>query len=486
MNKIDCFIPLGEAAQTLKTLDYLRDSGIVNNIFLLSTNAEFTLPGYETIEVDSLQSCDTVAKIEAKTQAEYTLIYSKTSILGLGYFALERMVKIADESCAGLLYADYNEVKSGSYNPVPLIDYQEGSVRDDFNFGSLILYRTEAIRQAVAETETSYKHAGLYNLRLKISQKWPLLHLNEYLYTEVELDERLSGEKQFDYVDPRNRTVQVEMEEACTDYLKKTGVWLKPEFKPVSFNQQEFEFEASVIIPVRNRINTIKDAVKSALSQKTNFPFNVIVIDNHSTDGTSDAIEEFKMDHRLIHIIPERLNLGIGGCWNEGVHHPQCGKFAVQLDSDDIYSSPQTLQTIVDAFYDQNCAMVVGTYRMTNFALEEIPPGIIDHREWTPENGRNNALRINGLGAPRAFYTPMLREIKVPNTSYGEDYALGLNFSREYQIGRIYDVLYLCRRWEGNSDAALDVQKLNANNLYKDKIRTIEMAARKRLNQQQN
>ncbi|WP_243345721.1 glycosyltransferase family 2 protein [Parabacteroides sp. FAFU027] len=486
MNKIDCFIPLGEAAQTLKTLDYLRDSGVVNNIFLLSTNAEFTLPGYETIVIDSLQSSDTVAKIEAKSKAEYILIYSKTSILGLGYFALERMVKIAEESGAGLLYSDYNEVKLGRVHPVPLIDCQEGSVRDDFNFGSLILYKTEAIRQAVTKTETSYKHAGLYNLRLKISQQWPLVHLNEYLYTEVELDERVSGEKQFDYVDPRNRAVQIEMEEACTDHLKKTGVWLKPEFKAVSFNQQEFEFEASVIIPVRNRVNTIKDAVKSALSQKTNFPFNVIVIDNHSTDGTSDVIEEFKMDHRLIHIIPERLNLGIGGCWNEGVHHPQCGKFAVQLDSDDIYSSPQTLQTVVDAFYDQNCAMVVGTYRMTNFALEEIPPGIIDHREWTPENGRNNALRINGLGAPRAFYTPMLREIKVPNTSYGEDYALGLNFSREYQIGRIYDVLYLCRRWEGNSDAALDVHKLNANNLYKDKIRTIEMAARKRLNQKQN
>ncbi len=486
MKKMDCFIPLGEAVHALQSIDYMNKSGVVNRIFLLTTNPEYSLPGYETIVVDNLQSSATVAQIAAKAETDYVLIYTKTTVLGIGYFSLERMVKIAEETGAGMLYSDYNNVQSGRVQSVPLIDYQEGSVRDDFDFGSVLLYRTEALRQAVAETTEAYQFAGLYNLRLKVSQKYPLVHLNEFLYTNVELDDRKSGEKQFDYVDPKNRKVQIEMEAACTDHLKKTGVWLKPEFKEVSFNQQKFEYEASIIIPVRNRVNTIEDAVRSALSQKTNFPFNVIVIDNHSTDGTSDIIEKFSMDHRLIHIIPERLNLGIGGCWNEGVHHPQCGKFAVQLDSDDIYSSQQTLQTIVDAFYDQNCAMVVGTYRMTNFNLEEIPPGVIDHKEWTPENGRNNALRINGLGAPRAFYTPMLREIKVPNTSYGEDYALGLNFLREYQIGRIYDVLYLCRRWEGNSDAALDVAKLNANNHYKDKIRTIEMMARKRLNSLQS
>lgn len=484
MKKIDCFIPLGEAAHTLQTIDYLNQSECVNKIYLLASNPESTLPGYETITVDGLQSSETVAKISAKAQAEYILLYTKTSILALGYFAMERMLKVANESGAGMLYTDYNEVKSGCRQPVPLIEYQEGSVRDDFNFGSLVIYRTGIFQKAANAMTETYKNAGLYDLRLRISELSSLVHLNESLYTDIELDDRKSGEKQFDYVDPRNRAVQIEMEAACTDHLKRIGAWLKPEFKEVSFNQQEFEYEASVIIPVRNRVNTIEDAVRSALSQKTNFPFNVIVIDNHSTDGTSDILEKFSMDPRLIHIVPEQLNLGIGGCWNIGVHHPQCGKFAVQLDSDDIYSSPLTLQTIVDAFYDQNCAMVVGTYRMTNFALEEIPPGIIDHKEWTPENGRNNALRINGLGAPRAFYTPMLREIKVPNTSYGEDYALGLNFSREYQIGRIYDVLYLCRRWEGNSDAALDVAKLNANNLYKDKIRTIEIMARKRLNQQ--
>lgn len=484
MKKIDCFIPLGEAAHTLQTIDYLNQSECVNKIYLLASNPESTLPGYETITVDGLQSSETVAKISAKAQAEYILLYTKTSILALGYFAMERMLKIANESGAGMLYTDYNEVKSGCRQPVPLIEYQEGSVRDDFNFGSLVIYRTGIFQKAANAMTETYKNAGLYDLRLRISELSTLVHLNESLYTDIELDDRKSGEKQFDYVDPRNRAVQIEMEAACTDHLKRVGAWLKPEFKEVSFNQQEFEYEASVIIPVRNRVNTIEDAVRSALSQKTNFPFNVIVIDNHSTDGTSDILEKFSMDPRLIHIVPEQLNLGIGGCWNIGVHHPQCGKFAIQLDSDDIYSSPLTLQTIVDAFYDQNCAMVVGTYRMTNFALEEIPPGIIDHKEWTPENGRNNALRINGLGAPRAFYTPMLREIKVPNTSYGEDYALGLNFSREYQIGRIYDVLYLCRRWEGNSDAALDVAKLNANNLYKDKIRTIEIMARKQLNQQ--
>ncbi len=482
MKKIDCFIPLGEAVQALHSIDYLNNSSVVNRVFLLTTNPEYSLPGYETIVVDNLQSSATVAQIVAKAEAEYVLIYTKTTVVGMGYFSLERMVKIADETNAGMLYSDYNNVQSGRFQPVPLIDYQEGSVRDDFDFGPVLLYRTEALRQSVAETTEAYQFAGLYNLRLKVSQNYPLVHLNEFLYTNLEQDECKSGEKQFDYVDPKNREVQIEMEAACTDHLKKIGVWLKPEFKEVSFNQQEFEYEASIIIPVRNRVNTIEDAVRSALSQKTSFPFNVIVIDNHSTDGTGEVIDKFCMDHRLIHIVPERLTLGIGGCWNEGVHHPKCGKFAVQLDSDDIYSSQQTLQTIVDAFSDQSCAMVVGTYRMTNFALEEIPPGIIDHREWTPENGRNNALRINGLGAPRAFYTPMLREIKVPNTSYGEDYALGLNFSREYQIGRVYDVLYLCRRWEGNSDAALDVNKLNAYNSYKDKIRTIEIMARKRLN----
>ena len=362
------------------------------------------------------------------------------------------------------------------------IDYQEGSLRDDFNFGSVLCYNTLALKKAVKRMKKeTYQFAGLYDLRLKVSQKYPLVHINEYLYTEIENDTRVTGQKIFDYVDPKNRQLQLEMEQVCTQHLKDVGAWLEPTFKQIEFDKEIFEVEASVIIPVRNRIRTIRDAIESVLRQKTTFPFNLIVIDNHSTDGTTEAIDAFKSDSRLIHLIPERDDLGIGGCWNMGVHHTQCGKFAVQLDSDDVYSDVDTLQKIVNAFYEQQCAMVVGTYQMTNFEMQMIPPGIIDHREWTTENGRNNALRINGLGAPRAFYTPVLREIKVPNTSYGEDYALGLNISRHYQIGRIYDVLYLCRRWYDNTDASLDIEKMNEHNLYKDRIRTWELQARKKM-----
>jgi GT2 family glycosyltransferase len=381
-----------------------------------------------------------------------------------------------------MVYADHYIVTNGTAKNNPVISYQQGSLRDDFNFGSVLIYNTSILKEAVAQMTADYQFAGLYDLRLKASQKASLVHINEYLYSEVEQDTRKSGEKIFDYVDPKNRAVQIEMEEACTQHLKAIGGYLAPEFRQIEFNAGDFEFEASVIIPVRNRIRTIKDAIRSVLNQKTTFKFNLIVIDNYSTDGTSEAIDEFASDSRLIHLIPERKDLGIGGCWNAGVHHPMCGKFAVQLDSDDVYSDENTLQKMVNAFYEQNCAMVVGTYMMTDFDMNMIAPGIIDHKEWTPENGRNNALRINGLGAPRAFYTPVLREIKVPNTSYGEDYALGLNFSRHYQIGRVYDVVYMCRRWEDNSDASLDVVKMNGHNTYKDRIRTWELQARIALN----
>jgi glycosyltransferase involved in cell wall biosynthesis len=328
----------------------------------------------------------------------------------------------------------------------------------------------------------SYRYAGLYDLRLKVSQKYPIVHINEYLYTEIDQDTRKSGEKLFDYVDPKNREVQIEMEQACTQHLKEVGAFLEPRFEDVTFDQHFFEYEASVVIPVRNRIRTIRDAIRSVLMQKTDFKFNLIVVDNHSTDGTTEAIDEFKDDERLIHLIPDRDDLNIGGCWNLAVHHEKCGKFSVQLDSDDVYSGEDTLQKIVNGFYEQNCAMLIGTYMITDFNMQMIPPGIIDHREWTPENGHNNALRINGLGAPRAFYTPLLREIKLPNTGYGEDYAVGLNISRRYRIGRIYEVLYYCRRWEGNTDASLDIEKMNTNNLYKDRIRTWELQARKQMN----
>lgn len=482
MKKINAFILFTQPEQARKTVEELKQSELVQDIFLLTADETAATPeGCEKIVIDKLQSTETVRKIATRSTADYALVYQKPSVLKPGYFALERMTRIAEDTRAGMVYADYYAVTDGEKKNHPVIDYQEGSLRDDFNFGSLLLYNAGALKEAAARMDENYQFAGLYDLRLKVSQHHPLVHINEYLYTEIEEDKRASGEKIFDYVDPKNRLVQIEMELACTQHLKEVGAYLAPQFKEIEFNQNHFESEASVIIPVRNRVKTIKDAIASVLKQKTSFPFNLIIIDNHSTDGTTEAIDEFKEDKRLNHIIPERDDLGIGGCWNLGVHHPKCGKFAVQLDSDDVYSGEDTLQKIVDAFYVQQCAMVVGTYRMTNFDMEEIPPGIIDHREWTPENGRNNALRINGLGAPRAFYTPVLRNIKVPNTSYGEDYALGLNISRHYRIGRIYDVLYLCRRWEDNSDASLDIVKMNAHNLYKDRIRTWELQARKQL-----
>lgn len=476
---INCFIPFQSANQVKETIATLKASHLVNKIYLLTDNdCKEKVEGCEVLSIDSLKSTDTIKKIAAKADSAYTLIYTKSADLRLGYFALDRMIQIAEDSNAGLIYADHYQVTGDDKKNCPVIAYQKGSLRDDFNFGSVLIYKSDDLKKAASQMDVTYKFAGLYDLRLKVSQAAELVHINEYLYTEIENDTRKSGEKIFDYVDPKNRELQVEMEKACTDHLQKIGAYLTPQFKKIEFNKADFEFEASVIIPVRNRIRTIADAVKSVLSQKTNFKFNLIVVDNYSTDGTSEAIDKFASDERLVHVIPENKELGIGGCWNAGVHHPKCGKFAVQLDSDDVYSDENTLQKIVDAFYEQNCAMVVGTYMLTDFEMKMIPPGIIDHKEWTPENGRNNALRINGLGAPRAFYTPVLREIKVPNTSYGEDYALGLYFSREYQIGRIYDVLYLCRRWDDNSDASLDIVKMNAHNTYKDRIRTWEVQAR--------
>lgn len=428
----------------------------------------------------NILSSATVVELAEKCEVEYAMLYLSESLINMGLFAEERFLQIADDSRASMVYADYYEESEDALQPHPLIEYQEGSLRDDFAFGPVLLVRVSAWREALLSLKTEYEFAGLYALRLALSRIAPIVHIDEYLYSVKEIDTSASGEKIFDYVNPRNRQVQIEMEKACTEHLKVIGAYLSPVFKEIDWSKDSASFavEASVIIPVRNRVRTIRDAIKSVLAQKTNFNFNLIVIDNHSTDGTTEAIGEFASDSRLVHIIPERKDLGIGGCWNTGVHHPACGKFAVQLDSDDVYSSENTLQKVVDTFYEQQCAMVVGTYRMTNFAMEEIPPGVIDHKEWTLENGRNNALRINGLGAPRAFYTPLLRTINLPNTSYGEDYALGLRISREYRIGRIYDVIYLCRRWEDNSDASLSVEKMNRYNFYKDKLRTIELRAR--------
>ena len=466
MKKITCFVPYIDESQAGKTLSALRNSQLVDKVVCLD---------------EPVFKSETIRRIAAESKADYALVYTKTTTLELGYMALERLLQIAQDTEAGLVYADHYQVKGGELVKAPVIDYQKGSLRDDFDFGSVLFFDAAALKESVQRMTETYQHAGLYDLRLKLSQRYALVHANEYLYSEVEEDNRKSGEKQFDYVDPRNRDRQIEMEKACTQHLKEIGGYLKPHFKDIDFNQGEFEVESSVIIPVRNRAATIGAAIESVLKQQTKFKFNLIVIDNHSTDGTTEAIDAFKADGRVVHLVPERTDLGIGGCWNYGVNSTHCGKFAVQLDSDDLYKDEHTLQTIVDAFYEQKCAMVIGSYMMTDFDLNELPPGVIDHKEWTPDNGRNNALRINGLGAPRAFYTPVLRSIGLPNTSYGEDYAMGLNISRHYQIGRIYDVLYLCRRWGGNSDAALSIEKVNTNNLYKDRIRTWELEARIRM-----
>ena len=509
-NTIDCFIPYESDEQVMGTTQNLQADSNVQSINFLRDKNPF---GTRAIRY-----------IAETATAPYTLLYTKYDTLQLGYHALTRLLTIAEDSQALMMYSDHYQVKSeelrvknksnnsednsnsdsssqsagaggtlftlhSSLEPLRLIDYQLGSVRDDFQMGSVLFFRTEVLKEYVAQENLhNYQYAGLYDLRLYISRKQLPLHIDEFLYTEVERDTRLSGQKQFDYVDPRNRARQVEMERACTRHLRALNAYLHGnEYDEVNLSEGEFAVEASVVIPVRNRERTIEDAIRSALSQETSFPFNVIVIDNHSTDGTTEIIERVKSEElrvkSLIHLIPDRNDLGIGGCWNLAVHHPQVGRFVVQLDSDDLYSSPHTLQRMVDAFYAEGAAMVIGSYRMCDFQLNTLPPGLIDHREWTLMNGRNNALRINGLGAPRAFFTPVLRKLQIPNTSYGEDYALGLMISRRYRIGRIYDEVYLCRRWEGNSDAALSQDKINKNNTYKDHLRTLEIKARQQLNQ---
>ena len=451
----------------------MNGEDISTTVESFSRSQSFT--GVTILSGVSLRSTQTLRSIAEAVSHKYILIYTKDLPLEMGLFALDRFIAIAEDTKADMLYADHYEVIDGQRKKHPVIDCQKGALRDDFDFGSVLVFRSASFRKAVRAMEEDYEWGALYDLRLRMKK---IVHVNEYLYTEIETDTRKSGEKQFDYVDPKNRAVQIEMEKVCTAHLKRIGAYLEPKFKDVEFTGG-FPVTASVVIPVYNRVKTVKDAVESALAQQCDFPFNVIVVDNHSNDGTTELLEEIAAkDDRLVHIVPAKYDLGIGGCWNLAVHSEKCGEFAVQLDSDDVYSGPDTLTKIVNAFREQNCAMVVGAYHMTNFDMQPIPPGVIDHREWTEENGRNNALRINGLGAPRAFWTPLLRQINLPNTSYGEDYALGLRISREYRIGRIYDVLYCCRRWEGNSDAALDIERVNANNLYKDRIRTWELEAR--------
>ena len=484
--KIDLFLPCEYIDDAQNALSVLHEYKTVQHIhFLVSADfaAHHQVPeGCTFVITDRLESSNTIASIAENTDADYVMICTRHTTIGWGNNTLERFLRVADDTDAVMVYADHYKMVEGKMEKHPVIDYQSGSLRDDFDFGSLWCIKAQALADYIAQPDREeYQFAALYDLRLYLSRVGEIFHLNEFLYSEAELDTRKSGEKQFDYVNPRNREVQIEMEKACTQHLGKVGALIDTTFyRQPDFGEQDFEYEASVIIPVFNREKTVADAVKSALGQKANFKFNVIVVNNHSTDRTGEILDELKADN-MIQIVPERTDLGIGGCWNEAINSSFCGKFAVQLDSDDLYSSPKTLQKIVDAFYKQKAAMIIGSYRMCDFNLNTLPPGLIDHKEWTDENGCNNALRINGLGAPRAFFTPLVRQIQFPNTSYGEDYALGLAFSRRYRIGRIYDELYLCRRWGGNSDAALSVEKVNANNLYKDRLRTMELKARQHL-----
>ena len=464
MTKITCFI----ATEDLSTRQELLADPLVEAVHYRA----------------QMRSSEDVAWIAANANAEYTLIYNKPTRLKWVRWGLHRMLQIAGDTGAVLLYSDHFKIVDGAEHQAPVADYQMGSLRDDFDFGSVLLIRTDIMKQAVA-AEDGYKYAGLYDLRLRLSRMGEILHINEFLYYDIELDSRRFGEKLFDYVDPRNRAVQLEMEAACTEHLKAIGGYLSPTaFSEVDLGSEAFEYEASVVIPCRNRARTIADAIRSALDQKTQFKYNVIVVDDNSTDGTAEIIQALAAENpgKLVYIAQDPTYHAIGGNWNAALHHPLCGRFALQMDSDDVYSGPDTVQKFVDAFYAQNCAMVIGSYQITDINLKPADMAPIEHREWTPDNGRNNALRVNGLGAPRGFFTPLVRQMTFPTTKYGEDYAVALRISRHWRIGRIYDVMYFCRRWDGNSDASLDVATANRYNTYKDRIRTWELLSRIALN----
>lgn len=440
----------------------------------------------KAVIIDSFFSGVAIRKIFAHWKTDYLLLALPLGKLEFGARTLERFLQVAEETGAGLLYSDFREQNAEEFTAHPLIDYQAGSIRDSFDFGSVLLLSRRAVETALEKhgaVKNDLKWGGLYSLRLKLSIDSPVIRIPEQLYTRAAFDLRTTGEKVFDYLDPRKRQYQIEMEEIATDHLKQINAYLSPVFAEVTEPQGLFPVKASVIIPVRNRVNTIQSAVLSALSQKPDFEFNVVVVDNHSTDGTTPLLHQLSADdRRLIHLVPSRTDLGIGGCWNEAIYSSHCGRFAVQLDSDDIYSDNNSLTRIVTKFEKGRYAMVIGAYKIVDFDLNELPPGLIDHREWTRENGRNNALRIDGLGAPRAFDLTVLRKIGFPNVSYGEDYAVALRISRDYEIGRVYDSLYFARRWPGNSDSSLTITTSNNYHSYKDRLRTFEILARQKFN----
>jgi hypothetical protein len=483
MNTLTVILPLSPIPQFEKTLNCFVDSSLVEHMYVVHNKKYFGLhPKCKNIKSDLFTSGKTLNCLIDKIKTKYFLMIVQAQSIELGQNALERMLSVAEQTQAGIVYSNYYEISKSERHEHPVNEYQFGSIRDGFDFGPLLLFSTAAVKKALKKYGRieNVDFAGLYDLRLKIAIDHRLFRIQEFLYTKDNSDLRKSEEKQFDYVDPRNRQVQKEMEEVATKYLKRIGAYLEPKFEKVPKTDFRFPMEASVIIPVYNRLNTVGDAVRSVLEQKTDFPFNCIIVDNYSTDGTTYLLRELSKGHQQVKlIIPQRTDLGIGGCWNEAIFSEHCGRYAVQLDSDDIYIGPHVLQKIINEFHRRNYAMVIGSYKIVDMNLKELPPGIIDHREWTPANGRNNALRVNGLGAPRTFNTFLLREIGgFPNVSYGEDYSVALRLSRQYQIGRIYEPLYLCRRWEGNSDASLSIEKVNQHDEYKDKVRTMEILAR--------
>jgi len=485
MKPLTVVIPYSPRPFFEKTLFSLTRSALVEHVVIISQEpVHFKMDKSHVLVAGPIFSGETLSQMISGIRTNYVLLLPEAREISIEPKALERIMEKAKSTKAGLAYSDFYDENERAKVLHPLNDYQLGSVRDDFDFGATILFSVSAIRKALKKygAVSDVKFAGLYDLRLKLSIDHSITHLKEPLYSVIKTNEPSGSETLFAYLDPQNRTVQKEMETVFTDYLKKIGAYLPPNFREIEQPQESFPVEASVIIPVRNRKETAAEAVKSALSQETDFPFNVMVVDNHSTDGTTAILSGLARQYsRLKHIIPVRTDLGIGGCWNEALYAQDCGRYVVQLDSDDLYTSGRTLQKMVDMLHQGKYAMVIGSYTLVDSSLKEILPGLIDHREWTDENGHNNALRINGLGAPRAFDTGLMRKIGFLNVSYGEDYAAALRICREYRIGRIYESLYLCRRWSGNSDTGLSIEEANRNDAFKDKIRTEEIAARQKM-----
>jgi len=487
MPSVACLVAL-TPENTTGLLDSLKQcQAIKQTALLLAGQATAPAGAHTIIEASSFWSKSAIVDILnwfEQTRADYLLLCLSCAPL-LTSTGLQRLVNCCEDSGAVLAYSDYFDRRSDkSLHNHPLLDYQAGSLRDDFDFGPILLLNGKNLSSLgrTIENETpDLQYGGWYDLRLRLCQLGQLLHLPEPLYQLPELGQLPTSQKLFDYVDPQNRAIQFELEQVATTYLKRIGACLAQPVAAPREDGRTYPQKASIIIPVKNRAQTIGDAVESALSQKTTFDFNVIVVDNFSDDGTTQILaEKAKQDKRLVHLIPKSSDLAIGGCWNEAIYSNACGRFAVQLDSDDIYDGTSVLERVINEFDKNPYALVIGSYTTVDFNIAPLSPGLIDHKEWTDSNGHNNALRIAGLGAPRAFHVPTLRTIGFPNVSYGEDYAVVLRLSRTYRVGRIYDSLYWCRRWEENTDSSLSLELSNRYAAYKDKLRTIEIAARQR------